>query len=81
MAHYVAMVVCMSDKAIHRKIFKWEPFQYICEDWDGNETIVGGVFPQDVRDGCESNIRTIHGPIVTGFWSWTMYQFVQGGNI
>jgi len=53
---------------------QWEPFIYICEDFEGNTEEVGGFFPIDVRDKCSFNINHIHGPVIKGFWSWCMYQ-------
>ena len=63
-----------------QKIFKWEPFQYICEGFDGEEEIIGGFTPSDVRDKCSFQILKIKGPIVVDFKSWLMYQLVNKAN-
>jgi len=57
---------------INEQIWKWKPFTYICEGFDGQKEEVGGFLPEDVRLKCSFNILRIHGPIVKGFWSWLM---------
>tara|TARA_B100002049_G_scaffold237323_1_gene228053 strand:+ start:9630 stop:9842 length:213 start_codon:yes stop_codon:yes gene_type:complete len=61
-------------------IFKWEPFTYICEGFDGKKESIGGFAPSDVREKCNFCIKKIHGPVVTGFTSWVMYQIINAGK-
>lgn len=58
-------------------IFKWEPFTYIYEGFDGQRETVGGFSPSDVRGKCSFCIKQIHVPVVTGFTSWVMYQIIN----
>lgn len=60
-----------------KELFKWKPFTYICEGFNGEKEEIGGFFPADVREHCPFTIKQISGPIVTGFSSWLMYQVVN----
>ena len=63
---------------MHKTIFKWEPFTYICEGFNGEKENIGGFLPSDVRWKAAFTVKKIHGPIVTGILSWAMFQAVNG---
>lgn len=61
-----------------QQLFKWSPFTYICEGFDGQQIEINGIFPHDVRLKCPFTVLKIHGPVVKGLGSWFMYQLVNG---
>ena len=63
-----------------KQLFKWEPFTYICEDFKGNHHVKKGFLPSDVREKCDFTVFKIHGPLVTSFRSWLLYQLINKGK-
>ena len=66
----------MKNQKMHKRLWNWSPFTYICVGFDGQSDEFGGVFPKDVRGKCPYVVKKINGPIVKGFGSWMMKQIV-----
>ena len=67
--------------SMSRRIFRWEPFTYIVEGFEGKEETLKGFAPSDIRLKTTLPIKKIHGPVVIGFRSWLMYQIVNAGKL